>query len=114
MTEPSPLDVAVQVDPVEKYRAAVRLGVKHFPDNPTAFADRLRGETLEDLVADAQELAETIADLRAAAESPRVMAIDPSQGQGPSGAPTPDQRFQKRLHDFLDNSLTYRPSDYRP
>lgn len=108
----TPLDVAVQVDPLERYRAAVRLGVKHFPDNPTAFADRLRGDTIEDLEADAQELAETIADLRAAAEPPRVMATDPSQGHGSSG-PTPDQRFQKKLHDFIDNSLTLRPSDYR-
>ncbi|GAA2567674.1 hypothetical protein [Pseudonocardia hydrocarbonoxydans] len=65
MTDATPLDVAVQLDEIERYKFALLLAVKHgFSDNPDAFACRLRGDTTDQLTSDSVELLADIAALR--------------------------------------------------
>lgn len=101
MTAPDPLTVAVQLDPIERYRYALSLAVRHgYTDNPDAFASRLRSDltTRDAIEADAAEFAETIASIRAANGPERVLAVDPSQGHG---IPNQHRTYAERFNDIV-------------
>lgn len=103
MTETTPLDVAVQADEIERHKYALSLAVKHgYADKPEAFASRLKGDSVEELDADAAEFAAGIADIRALLAPPRVMAVDPSQGRGTGKVPdSPANALGEMMRDQL-------------
>lgn len=99
---PTPLDVAVEFDEIERYKFALSLAARY--GQPESFADRLRGDTTEELAQDAQDLAETIMAIRTAnAEPEHVPAVDPSQGLGFS---TPRKTPAETFGELIFNRLT--------
>lgn len=107
MTEPTdatPLDVAVQLDPVERHKYSLSLAARHGFEGSAmdTFADRLKGSTRSDLETDAADFAAVIESIRADLTPPRVMAVDPSQGIGPPPQRKSDRdRFAETLYNSL-------------
>lgn len=104
MTDATPLDVAVQLDPVERLRYALSLAARHGFEGSAmdTFAERIAGQTREAMDSDAAEFAEVIESIRADLAPPRVMAVDPSQGIGPPPQRKSDRdRFAETLYNSL-------------